>query len=132
MNWRQRGARAVLYFEGLITIGTGAVAMARPSALLGSLTADALDAAALDILPQLGVAWIVIGMLVLSLPRISDARTLRLVMAPILCGDALHVIALFPWQAHDITALALGFVFFVNRALIAWRPAGFLAGSDLA
>ncbi len=123
--WR-RIACGFLYFEGITTAASGIVAFVMPGQLIGSLTSKAPGQGAMELLPQLGTAWIVIGCLVCLLPDVREKTLLRWMLLPLLIGDIGHAAAIHPWEAHDAAPLALSILYFINRSLIVWHAAAFV------
>jgi len=114
--------RVLLAVEVSATMIGGALAMITPIAFLPNMTSAALGAAAPELSRLLGAAWIVIGLILASVPFLRDVRAMRSILVAIMVGDVLHLAALIASDAVTPAHLALPVVFFTYRAAAVWRP----------
>lgn len=117
----------LLYIEGLTTLLVGAVAVFAPDLVLDKITELPADPAGLAVTRQLGTAWVVAGLLACMLTQLRDARSLRLVVLPLLVGDIFHLIAVWPWDAFAMTHVIPTVIYSLNRSSIALWPESFIA-----
>ena len=115
--------RALLAVEVLATLFGGMSAMAMPLAFLPNLTRAPPGAAAPELMRLLGGAWIVIALILASVPFLRDVRAMRSILIAIMVGDVLHAAALIPAEGVHPGHFVLPSVFFAYRGAAVWRPA---------
>jgi len=114
--------RVLLAAEVLATLFGGVSAMAMPLEFLPNLTSAAPGAAAPELARLLGGAWIVIALILASVPFLRDVRAMRSILIAIMVGDLLHVAALMPSEDVHPGHFVLSSVFFAYRGAAVWRP----------
>jgi len=118
--------RLLLYFEGITTVFSGIGAMLYTEKFIPIVSAQTAAPSAADAVRQLGATWVVCGLLVLLATQVKDARSLRLMLIPLLVGDVLHALALWPWTTHALPHLIPTVLYFFSRGTIVWRTDWFV------
>ena len=114
--------RVLLALEVAATLIGGVLAMATPIEFLPNISSAAPGAAAPELTRLLGVAWIVIALILASVPFLRDVRAMRGILIAIMVGDVLHVGALMAADDVHPGNFILSAVFFAYRAAAVWRP----------
>ena len=114
--------RVLLALEVLATVIGGVLAMATPIEFLPNVSSAAPGAAAPELTRLLGVAWIVIALILASVPFLRDVRAMRSILIAIMIGDVLHVGVMMASADVHPGHYVLSGVFFAYRALAVWRP----------
>ena len=104
------------------TLVGGVLAMATPTEFVSNISSAALGAAAPELTRLIGVAWIVIALILASVPFLREVRAMRSILVAIMVGDALHVAALMASNDVHPGHFVLSAVFFAYRGAAVWRP----------
>ena len=114
--------RVLLALEVAATLIGGAFAMATPIEFLPNISSATPGAAAPELTRLLGVAWIVVGLILASVPFLRNVRAMRSILIAIMVGDVLHVAALMASDDVNPGHFVLSAVFFAYRGTAVWRP----------
>ena len=114
--------RVLLALEVLATLYGGVSAMATPVEFLPNISSAVPGAAAPELTRLLGVAWIVIALILASVPFLREVRAMRSILVAIMVGDVLHVTALMASDDVHPGHFVLSAVFFAYRGAAVWRP----------
>lgn len=121
--------RAVFTFECVLTTFGGAQALIAPASSATQFVPDAPSGPALDLVRWMGAVWLVIAALQTSLLREGTREAWRIVIPPLLLGDALHVIVQTMMLAHGgllgvgaYGSIVVTVVFATSRVLAWLRP----------
>jgi hypothetical protein len=114
--------RVLLVLEVSATMIGGVLAMVTPTEFLPNITSAAPGAAAPELSRLLGVAWIVIALILASVPFLRNVRAMRSILIAIMAGDVLHVAALMASDDDNPGHFVLSAVFFAYRGAAVWRP----------
>lgn len=123
---------ALLFIEGVSTAALGALAVFAPELVFAKITDAPLDAGGLAVARQLGAVWLTVGVVVCTLPYVQDRRALRLLLVPIIIGDVLHALALWPWNAFALTHVVPTAIYSLNRTSILLWPDSFMRAPTAA
>lgn len=96
--------------------------MAMPLEFLPNLSSAVPGAAAPEVTRLLGVAWIVIALILASVPFLREVRAIRSILAAIMVGDVLHVAALLASDDVNPGHYILSAIFFTYRGAAVWQP----------
>jgi len=114
--------RILLALEVSSTMIAGALAMITPINFLPTITSSVPGDAAPELTRLLGAVWVVVALILASVPFLRDVRAMRSILIPIMIGDVLHMAALIPSGAADATHIVPSVVFFTYRGAAVWRP----------
>jgi hypothetical protein len=114
--------RVLLALEVLATLTGGVLAMAAPIEFVPNISSAVPGAAAPELTRLLGVTWIVIALILASVPFLRDVRAMRSILVAIIVGDVLHVGASMAADDVHPATFVLSGVFFAYRCAAVWRP----------
>jgi hypothetical protein len=114
--------RVLLALEVLATMIGGVLAMLTPTEFLPNITSAVPGAAAPELARLLGVVWIVVALILASVPFLRDVRAMRGILIAIMIGDVLHVAVLMASADVNPGHFVLSGVFFAYRGVAVWRP----------
>lgn len=114
--------RVLLTLEVLATMIGGVLAMLTPTEFLPNITSAVPGAAAPELTRLLGVVWIVVALILASVPFLRDVRAMRSILIAIMIGDVLHVAVLMASSDVNPGHFVLSGAFFAYRGVAVWRP----------